>query len=142
MSPSQKRLEIAMQFAMIHRPKVGGFPFLAECLRQAGITKNVWTLPSAQSMYFLGEAILIQQGKPLVEGLTEVPPFNEKELIAALRKDQAGKSTFQEFLTAAWQAGVIRYEVNFLERTVTYYGAQDESYTETYSIVKVEGLKF
>ncbi|MFK5241030.1 hypothetical protein ACI3PF_08535, partial [Lactococcus lactis] len=33
----------AMKKAEKIRPKVGGFPYLAECMREAGVLKNVWT---------------------------------------------------------------------------------------------------
>jgi len=52
-----------------------------------------------------------------------------------LRTDQAGESTFPEFLAASWRAGVIRYDVNFAARTVTYYGCNGEEYTEAYPAV-------
>jgi uncharacterized protein YbcV (DUF1398 family) len=31
---------------MVGRPKVGGFPYLAETLRRAGVTRNLWYLPA------------------------------------------------------------------------------------------------
>ncbi len=37
-----ENLEAAFQRAMAIRPKVGGFPYLAETLRQAGATRNIW----------------------------------------------------------------------------------------------------
>ena len=49
--------------------------------------------------------------------------FDREALIAALRTDQAGKSTFPEFLAASWRAGVVRYDVDFAAREVAYYGA-------------------
>ncbi len=55
-------------------------------------------------------------------GAADVPPFNQDALALALRTDQAGDSTFPEFLSASWRAGVIRYEVDFGAGTVTYYG--------------------
>jgi uncharacterized protein YbcV (DUF1398 family) len=75
------------------------------------------------------------QGTPLVAGTVDVPRFDRDALIAALRRDQAGNSTFPEFLAAAWHAGVIRYEVDFAQRTVTYFGCTDESYLEQYPAV-------
>lgn len=32
----KEKLQMAMDYATANRPKVGGFPFLAECLRKAG----------------------------------------------------------------------------------------------------------
>lgn len=45
MSKGVENLLKAQQFAMSIRPKVGGFPYLAEALRKAGITRNIWNLP-------------------------------------------------------------------------------------------------
>lgn len=134
---NQQKLEQAMQFAFSNRPPVGGFPFLAECLRQAGVKQNVWSLPSAQSIYVMDGESLVQQGTPLVTGLVEVPPFNRDALVTALRTDQSGNSTFPEFLMASWQAGVVEYVVDFTLRTVTYRGVQGESYQESYDAVLV-----
>jgi uncharacterized protein YbcV (DUF1398 family) len=51
--------------------------------------------------------------------------------------DQAGESTFAEFLEASSKAGVVRYELDFSVRTVSYYGARGEEYVEAYPLVEV-----
>jgi uncharacterized protein YbcV (DUF1398 family) len=130
-------LESAMQRAMAGRPKVGGFPYLAETLRQAGVTRNIWNLPSCQSLYLTELGPVVMQGTPLVSGLNDVPPFDRDALITALRTDQAGNSTFPEFLASSWRAGCVRYDVDFIARTVTYYGCNGEEYTEHYPQVHV-----
>jgi uncharacterized protein YbcV (DUF1398 family) len=79
----------------------------------------------------------VSQGQPLTFGITDVPPFNREALIAALRTDQAGNSTFPEFLAASWRAGVVRYDVDFTARTVAYYGCNDEVYVEDYPPVEL-----
>lgn len=66
------------------------------------------------------------QGPPLFSDAADVSPFNREALITALRTDQAGKSTFPEFLLVCWRAGVVRYDVDFTSRTVAYYGCQGE----------------
>lgn len=78
------------------------------------------------------------QGTPLISGTADVPAFNKEALIQALRTDQAGESTFPEFLAGAWQAGVVRYDVDFDARTVTYYGCNDEEYMESYPAVAID----
>jgi uncharacterized protein YbcV (DUF1398 family) len=78
------------------------------------------------------------QGAPLITGAADVPPFDQEALIAALRADQAGRSTFPEFLAATWRAGVVRYEVDFAARTVTYSGCGGEAYIEAYPAVEVD----
>lgn len=49
---------------------------------------------------------MVKQGTPLISGTMDVPAFDGEALIRALRRDQAGESTFPEFLEASWRAGV------------------------------------
>lgn len=127
----------AIQHAMKIRPKVGGFPYLAEVLRSAGVTKNTWSLPSCQSVYVTADGPVVIQGTPLINGPNEIPLFNQEALIRALRIDQAGESTFPEFLASTWKAGVIGYEVDFVKRNVIYYSCLGEKYVEDYPEVKL-----
>ena len=125
----------AMKKAEKIRPKVGGFPYLAECMREAGVLKNVWTLPVGQSTFWTSAGVISVTNSPMVSGFHEVPVFDQEALIKALRADQAGQTTFPEFLSATWEAGVISYEADFSERKVTYLGSQGESYVEAYPAV-------
>ncbi len=137
MSKPIDNLTQAMKFAGASRPRVGGFPYLAEVLRKAGVTRNVWSLPSCQSLYLTQEGPVVMQGAPLVNGAVDVPAFDEEALIKALRVDQAGESTFPEFLDATWRAGVVRYDVDLKARTVAYQGCNGEEYIEAYPAVTV-----
>ena len=137
MSKAIDNLNAAMARAAAIRPRVGGFPYLAEVLRQAGVTRNIWSLPSCQSLFLTGEGPVIMQGSPLATGALDVPAFDQIALIQALRTDQAGESTFPEFLNASWRAGVIRYQVDFEARTVAYQGCNGEEYVEAYPAVSV-----
>jgi uncharacterized protein YbcV (DUF1398 family) len=140
-----EKLQAAQQKAMAIRPKVGGFPYLAETLRRAGVTRNFWYLPSCQSLYLTDDGPVMTLGTPLVSGTVpvtvpvtvDVPRFNREALIAALRTDQAGQSTFPEFLAASWRAGVVRYDVDFIARKCAYYGSHGEEYMETYPAVDI-----
>ncbi len=124
MSRAIDNLMAAQKRAMAGRPKIGGFPYLAETLRRAGVTRNVWFLPAceslshAKSLYLTSEGSVVTQGTPLASGTMDVPPFDREALIKALRTDQAGESTFPEFLAASWRAGVVRYDVDFVARKV------------------------
>src|SRR5277367_5477569 len=122
MSKAIESLEAAQKRAIAIRPKIGGFPYLAETLRRAGVTRNICSLPACQSLYLTSDGPVVTQGAPLVSGSTDVPAFDRDALIRALRIDQAGESTFPEFLAATWKAGVVRYEVDFMARTVAYFG--------------------
>jgi uncharacterized protein YbcV (DUF1398 family) len=135
MSKATENLEAAQRRAVADRPKVGGFPYLAETLRRAGVTRNLWFLPACQSLFLTDDGPVVTQGAPLLSGATDVPPFDREALITALRIDQAGNSTFPEFLAASWRAGVVRYDVDFAARTVAYYGCNGEEYVEAYPAV-------
>ena len=132
MSKAIENLTEAMRAAEAIRPRVGGFPYLAEVLRRAGVTRNIWSLPSGQSLFLTRLGPVVMQGQPLMNGAADVPVFDEEALIRALRLDQAGESTFPEFLGASWRAGVVRYEVNLEARTVAYQGCNGEEYIEAY----------
>ncbi len=138
MSQASKNLEDALQTAISNRPKLGGFPYFAEILRLAGVTRNIWTLPSCQSLYLTKHGPVVMQGDPLIKGKADVPKFDREALVRALRIDQAGESTFPEFLNASWAAGVVSYNVDFQTRKVTYLGALGESYLEDYPAVEVK----
>ena len=138
MSRAMEVLQAAMQRAIAGRPKVGGFPYLAETLRRAGVRRNLWYLPACQSLYLTELGPVVQLGTPLVSAMKDVPRFDREALIAALRTDQAGQSTFPEFLVASWRAGVVRYDVDFAARTCTYYGAENEEYVESYPAVDAQ----
>jgi len=138
MSQAIIKLRAAQERALAVRPKVGGFPYLAEALRRAGIHRNIWFLPACESLYLTDAGPVVMQGTPLLSGAADVPAFNQEALVRALRTDQAGQSSFPEFLDASWRAGVVRYEVDLIERTVTYYGCNDDdAYTERYAAVEI-----
>lgn len=137
MSGAIVNLQAAMERAAAGRPKVGGFPYLAETLRRAGVTRNMWSLPGCQSLFLTEKGPVVMQDQPLVIGAADVPPFDREALIQALRTDQAGESSFPEFLAASWRAGVVRYEVDFAARTVAYQGCGGEEYVEAYPAVEL-----
>ena len=141
MTKAVEKLMSAQQHAMKIRPKVGGFPYLAEVLRSAGVMRNTWSLPSCQSLYLTQEGPVVMQGTPLMNGAADVPTFDRDALMRALRTDLAGHSTFPEFLRSAWNAGVVGYEVHFIKRIVTYYGCAGEEYLEEYPSVDLIKLE-
>ncbi len=135
MSKAVANLAAAQLQAMATRPKVGGFPYLADTLRGAGVLSCSWFLPACEALYLTRDGPVVTQGAPLLTGAVDVPPFDREALIKALRTDQAGGSTFPEFLMAAWHAGIVRYEIDFIGRTVSYFGCRGESYLEAYPAI-------
>ncbi len=137
MSQAIENLRAAQKHAVAIRPKVGGFAYLAETLRRAGTTRNIWSLPACQGIFLTNDGPVVMQGEPLLSGAADIPAFDREALIKALRTDQAGESTFREFLAATWSAGVVRYEVDFAARMVAYYGCNGEEYVEAYPAVSI-----
>jgi len=119
------------------RPAIGGFPVLAEVLRQAGIRRNEWTLPAAQSIYLTDAGAVVQTAPALIAAVSDVPAFDRDAVIDALRADQAGQTTFVQFLDSIWSAGVTTYVVDFDQRTATYSGINGETYIEHYPAVEL-----
>jgi uncharacterized protein YbcV (DUF1398 family) len=73
MSDAIANLVAAQQRAMAGRPAVGGFPYLAETLRRAGVTYNTWYPPACESLYLTDAGAVVMQGTPLVSGVVDVP---------------------------------------------------------------------
>lgn len=138
MSKAVENLLRAQQRALSIRPKQGGFPYLAEVLKRAGVTKNIWSLPSCQSIYLTQCGPVVIQGAPLLSAPSDIPLFNRDALIAAIKIDQAGHSSFPEFLKSCWESGVVSYVVDFEKRLVVYYGVLGESYSENYPTIEME----
>ncbi|WP_314178418.1 DUF1398 family protein [Streptomyces winkii] len=137
MNDALDNLRSALARADAVRPKVGGFPYLAETLRQSGATRCRMAVPSNAMLYLTADGPVAVQGEPLVTGMVGVPRFDRRALIAALRSDQAGETRFPEFVQGCWNAGVVWYEVDLDERTCTYHGADGDSYAESYPAVEV-----
>ena len=62
MSEAIEKLQAAQQKAIAIRPKVGGFPCLAETLRRAGVSRNIWTLPACQRVYLTDDGPAVTLG--------------------------------------------------------------------------------
>ena len=84
------------------RPKVGGFPYLAEALRAAGFDTVRCAVPTHTMIYSGPAGAAVQQRPAIVQQpLERVPDWDEAALVTAIRTDQAGNSTFPEFLDAS-----------------------------------------
>lgn len=136
-SPAVTNLNSALCSAMANRPATQGFPYLAETLRRAGVRTNTWWLPSMQSYYDTELGSVVVQSPALLDGMADVPAFDRSALIAALRADQAGHTTFPQFAQRAWRAGVVRWVVDLEQRTCTYFGSGEQTYVEQYAAVDV-----
>ena len=122
------------------RPKIAGFPFIAEALRAAGVTKYLFDVPSATVIYVTDDGVVIGPGQLIRTEKTVIPPFDSGKLVAAIRTDQRGESTFPEFVEESFLAGVVRYEVDTAARTCTYIGGRGESHVEEYPAVDLPPL--
>lgn len=142
----KERIMKAFEIAFRIKPAVGGFPYLAEILHRAGVEKNYWTLPGCTSLYQTKFGDYVQNIPPLVpEGINPIASFNRDLVIKAIRDDQAGKTTFPEFLVGIWEAGIVKYDVDFNKRIVIYYGINssdfyEEKYPKVYIAEDIEGL--
>ncbi|WP_432009919.1 DUF1398 family protein [Streptomyces cucumeris] len=137
MSTAVSTLHAALEHGAALRPRVGGFPYLAESLRRAGVSRCRMAVPSNAMLYLTDAGNVVVQGEPLLTGTADLAPFDREALIAALRADQAGETTFPEFVQGCWRAGVVWYDVDLPGRSCVYYGADGDSYTEDYPAVEI-----
>ena len=128
-------ISAAQQRGTALRPKANGFPYFAEALRQAGVTRIDVTVPSWTTVLTTARGSVIQQGTPMLTGSAEVPSFDQQAFVDALRGDQEGLITFPDWMTATWRAGVAWYAVDLESRTCTYRAPSGDSYTEHYPSV-------
>jgi uncharacterized protein YbcV (DUF1398 family) len=128
-------LQQAQQRAAAARPKVNGFPHYAETLRIAGITAIETSIATGGTVYHLSGGAVAESFGPIVEFAEVVPAWDEASLVAAIRADQAGRTSFPEFLRSSWNAGVIHFRVGLNERTCTYFGTASNHYVEKYPAV-------
>lgn len=137
MGATAESIARALDYAATIRPQVRGFPYLAEALRRAGVTGYHFDVASASTVYTTSAGAVLQAGVPIRHGMVEVPPFDREALIDALRTDQAGESTFAEFIENAFAAGVYRFVVDTGARTCTYFSPNDQRYVESYPAVNL-----
>ncbi len=137
MTTATDAVPTALALATALRPAGGGFPYFAEALRQAGITRHMYTVPAATSVYELGTGAVVDRGVPLVTGVVEVAPFDVDALMAGLRTDQSGRGSYAQFVAASWAAGVLWYQVDFEARTCTYHGVSGARHDEAYPAVEL-----
>ncbi|MET8752214.1 DUF1398 family protein [Streptomyces sp. NPDC004667] len=137
MSTAIENLKAALERAAAVRPRVGGFPYLAEALRQAGVSAVRCTVPAGISVYITDAGPVVTRTTPILEGMADIAPWDEEALTAAIRADQAGRTSYPEFIDGCWNAGVLHYEVDLNARTCTYNGALGDAYTESYPSVSI-----
>lgn len=116
------------------RPKIEGFPYLAEALREAGVLRLEFFVPTATSLFTTTAGFAVIPASPVVTEPSDVPAWDESALLAAIEADKQG-GEFPAFVAACWQAGVIRWIVDTSARTCTYYSAAEDEYAEHYRAV-------
>src|ERR1700735_1104647 len=83
MSTITNTIQNAQRRAAEIRPAVGGFPVLAEVLRQAGIHRSEWTLPAGQTVYVTDAGAVVEPATPLISAVSGVPAFDRGAVIDA-----------------------------------------------------------
>jgi hypothetical protein len=95
------RVALGALLFLVIDPKVGGFPFLAETLRRAGVTRNLWFLPACESLYLTEQGPVVTQGTPLVTGTVDVPPVRPRSTHHRVANRPGWEGHIPEFLAAS-----------------------------------------
>lgn len=110
----------------------GPFPFAIEAVH--------CDVASMTTRYRTRHGAVVDQQAPLVDGLHRVADFDRDAVIAAIRRDQRGESTYSEFMVDIWHAGVVAYDIDLVARTCTYLGLDPDIdvYVEDYPAVTLD----
>jgi uncharacterized protein YbcV (DUF1398 family) len=125
------------------RPTIGGFPYLAESLRDAGISAVHCDVASMSTIYRSARGAVVDQQEPLTRGLDTVASFDRDAVVTAIRRDQNGESTYAEFMVGIWKAGVVSYDIDLHARTCAYQGVDPlvDLYVEEYALVMLDHIE-
>lgn len=141
MSSAIANLQAAQERAAAVRPQVNGFPYVAEVMRQAGVSAYHHSIPSGTTLFVTEAGPVVLQADPVVHGMADVASWDRDAVIAAIRTDQAGNSSYPQFTQSCWEAGVVHYDVDLAGRTCTYSGVAGEQYVESYPHVEVAEVR-
>ncbi|HEJ0404577.1 DUF1398 family protein [Serratia marcescens] len=103
----------------------GGFPYFCDVLFRAGVINVTWFLPTCQSLYITKKNRVRLSGISLSTTATPSRLDNKRLYEVINHERNEGSHVFRAFLSGLWSAGVVRYTVDCIARTVTYYGADD-----------------
>lgn len=113
----------------------GGFPYFCDVLFRAGVLNVTWFLPTCQSLYITKMNRVRLSGVSLFTAATQ-PKFDDKHLYEVINHERNEDGhAFRSLLLGLWSAGVVRYTVDCIARTVTYYGADDAQVTQRHVMV-------
>ncbi|MGK8665322.1 DUF1398 family protein [Serratia marcescens] len=140
MGEAMELVQAALKAGREIQLKEGRFPYFADVLYRAGVLSNTWCLPSGNSLYVTRKGPVNVTGEPLAVRSIKPAPFNERALYLAIQEEKNGNVAFRDFLRMLWGAGVVSYTVDFVLRTVTYYGVEGDACKTHYPSV-VQSLK-
>lgn len=124
--------DIEMILDQAHEQK---WPFLQqfEALKHVGVT-SYEVVPATYNLVFYGTFGIwrTRQAPDTIADVTAATEFNQEALLQALNQRMEKKSTYVEFLQHIAHAGIDRYVVDMADRTVTYYGIDEEHYYVQY----------
>ncbi len=116
------------------------FPKTLNALRDAGVKDYTVEFSSGTVTYHASGEKMIESD---VAALKNLPPsgssFNLKGLVNAIRIHQVQQTPYSEVVKEMVRAGVVRYRVDIIARTCTYFGTNpNEEYVEKFEEFTVE----
>ena len=109
------------------------FPQQFDALKRVGVT-SYEVVPATYNLVFYGTFGIwrTRQAPDTLADAATAAGFNQEALIKALDLRMEKQLTYIEFLQHIAQAGIDRYVVDMAQRTVTYYGIDEEHYYVQY----------
>lgn len=82
-------IDVANAHAMAVRPPVGGFPYLAEAMRAAGVEKYLFDVPTMTALYLTDQGDLIRPGRTYMDA-SPLPATDRSDGITVLHSPRRG----------------------------------------------------
>lgn len=124
---NKKRIEEILNISAREQWK---YPLTFDALKAAGVEFYETEVPRHAIVYF-GGGEQWSEAPPAMEKPYPVgPAFDRNAIQQALRRVQNRQTDFTQFLKEIAAAGVVKYRVDMLKRTVDYMGKEGESQVE------------
>jgi uncharacterized protein YbcV (DUF1398 family) len=121
-----------MEISKISKAEKWPFPKTLTALKEAGVEYYDVELKAAAIIYHGQGQEMTETGVPSLQNLPEVGTYDLKALKEAIHFHQVNRTPYAEIMGEVVKAGIVRYRVDVVGRSCTYFGKNGEKYTEAF----------
>ena len=124
-----------MEISKVSKAEKWPFPKTLTALKEAGVQYYDVELPTATIVYHGHGQEMTESGIPSLQNLPPVGKYDLKALKEAIRIHQVNRTPYAEVMKEIVKSGVMRYRVDVVNRTCTYFGKNaNEKYVEAFPV--------